>query len=149
MLGVTEIESLHLLNSIALTYGMLERERDQELKKYLSVRCEMKLELCVTRTLAEYVNEEFALQNERFPGFAEHMPDKALTARDALLDALSDARSVAPLVRTAEYHAPLRPDSESFFYVFARTTASKENIVGLQNDYFKFIFLYSPISPPF
>lgn len=132
MYGVTEIESLHLLNSIALTYGMLERERDQELKKYLSVRCEMKLELCVTRTLAEYVNSEFSMG--QFPGFAEQMPEQAMSARDVLLDVLSDARSVAPLIRTAEYHAPLKPESESFFYVFARTTASKEYIVGIRRS---------------
>lgn len=136
MCGVTEIESINLLGPIALTHGMLEKERDQELRKYLHTRCEFKPELCLARTLAEYSGSEFTLDDEmqnvgggRGGGFTGHEPPRASVARDNLLDMLSDARSVAPLVLTARLHAAV--NDQSYFYVFGHATASKEFIVSI------------------
>ncbi|RZC32962.1 neuroligin-3, partial [Asbolus verrucosus] len=123
MYGVTEMESIHLLGPDALKLGMLERDRDQELRKYLRSRCEMKPEICVTHTLAEYTQANFSLGVE---GYTGHEPDRASLARDALLDILSDARTVAPMVQMAKYHAAL--NQQSYFYVFTHKTQSKEHL---------------------
>lgn len=120
MLGTSEVESIHLLNSIALTHGLLEKELLQELRDYLAPYCEMNLELCINRTLEEYKDEE------------ETNEEKAVIARNTLLDILSDARTVAPLLLTAKHHAPLNPETETFFYVFAHRTASKAYVVSKQ-----------------
>lgn len=117
MLGTSEVESIHLLNTVALTHGLLEKELLQELKDYLAQYCEMNLELCINRTLEEYKDEE------------ETNEEKAIITRNTLLDILSDARTVAPLLLTAKHHAPLNPDTETFFYVFAHRTASKAYVV--------------------
>lgn len=132
MYGVTELESIHSLGPVALTHGMLEKERDQELRNYLRTRCEMKPELCLTHTLAEYIErngDEFAQNDEKYGRIVENEPDRATLARDALLDILSDARSVAPIVQMGRYHAAL--NLQSYFYVFTHKTISKEYIVSI------------------
>ncbi|CAH0557834.1 unnamed protein product [Brassicogethes aeneus] len=128
MYGVSELESVHLLGPVELTHGMLEKERDEELRSYVRSRCEMEPELCLARTLAEYTQPEFALNDENIPQpkSTGQEPDRATLARDALLDILSDARTVAPIVQTARYHAAL--NLQSYFYVFAHKTSSKEYI---------------------
>lgn len=93
---------------------MLEKERDQDLNKYLSMRCELNQEVCQLRTLAEYIGPDFAMNDQSLGGFA---------TRDMLLDMLSDARTVAPMVLTGRYHASVNP--QSYFYVFGHTTASR------------------------
>lgn len=131
MYGVTELESIHWLGPVALTHGMLERERDQELRNYLRTRCEMKPELCLARTLAEYTESnggEFTQNDEKYGRIVDREPDRATLARDALLDILSDARSVAPMVQMGRYHAAL--NLQSYFYVFTHKTVSKEYIVS-------------------
>lgn len=123
MYGVTELESIHLLGPVALTHGMLEKERDEELGKYVSSRCEMKPELCLMQTLEEYTGSEFASNDREYEG------SKAFLARNALLDILSDARTVAPIVQMAKYHAAL--NLQSYFYVFTHKTHSRNYIVSL------------------
>lgn len=54
MYGVTETESINLLDAISIMQGMLDKERNQELRKYVRTRCEVKPELCLLRTLTEY-----------------------------------------------------------------------------------------------
>lgn len=56
MYGVTQSEGYNLLGPIALTHGMLEKERDGELRQYLQSRCELMPELCFARTLNEYTS---------------------------------------------------------------------------------------------
>lgn len=120
--GITEVESAHLLDAVSLTHGMLEKERDQDLNKYLSMRCELNQEVCQLRTLAEYIGPDFAMNDQTLGGFA---------TRDMLLDMLSDARTVAPMVLTGRYHASVNP--QSYFYVFGHTTASRNFIVSNKN----------------
>ncbi|KYB27545.1 neuroligin-3 [Tribolium castaneum] len=125
MYGVTELESIHLLPADALKLGMLEKDRDQALRRYLESRCEIKPDWCVTRTLAEYTQLDF-MEDESFGGYRDEGFDKASAARDALLDILSDARTVAPMVQMGQYHSAL--NRGSFFYVFTHKTMSKEYI---------------------
>lgn len=113
------MESINLLDAVALTHGMLEKERDQDLNKYLGIRCELNHEVCLLRTLAEYIGKDFGTNDQSFGGFA---------TRDMLLDMLSDARTVAPMVLTARYHATVNP--QSYFYVFGHTTSSRNFIVS-------------------
>lgn len=56
-------------------------------------------------------------------------PDRATLARDELLDILSDARTVAPVIQTGLYHSALH--IQSYFYVFSHKTHSKEYIVSI------------------
>lgn len=121
MLGTSEVESVHLLNSIALTHGLLEEELIEELTDYLTPFCQRNLQLCISKALEEYKDEE------------ETNEERAIIARNTLLNILSDARTVAPLLLTAKYHVsstPDMPDIETFFYVFAHRTASKAYIVS-------------------
>lgn len=122
MYGLTEVESINLLGPVALTHGLLEKERDQELGKYLHNRCEMKRELCVARTLSEYEADDFTMSDQMYGGIP--ITAKAVNARDTLLDILSDARTAAPVAQMAKYHSILNP--ESYFYVFGHTTDSRD-----------------------
>lgn len=129
MYGVTELESIHLLSADALKFGMLEKDRDQELRRYLRSKCEMKPELCLTKALAEYTRSEFSMDDGGY-GYSGHEPDKASLARDALLDILSDARTVAPMVQMGMYHSEL--NQGSYFYVFTHKTLSKGHLVSIK-----------------
>lgn len=114
---------------------MLEKERDQDLNKYLGIRCELNHEVCLLRTLAEYIGKDFVTNDQSLGGFA---------TRDMLLDMLSDARTVAPMVLTARYHAMVNP--QSYFYVFGHTTSSRNFIVSNKDTkhdfYYYFIFCF-------
>nr|WCC58147.1 carboxylesterase [Pharsalia antennata] len=126
MYGVTELESIHLLGPVALTHGMLEKERDEELRKYFSSRCEKKPELCLMQTLEEYTGSEFASNYREDRDSEGREISKAFLARNALLDILSDARTVAPIVQMGKYHAAL--NLQSYFYVFTHKTHSRNYI---------------------
>ncbi|CAH1131107.1 unnamed protein product [Ceutorhynchus assimilis] len=129
MYGVTEMESIHLPlgGDVALIHGMLENERDDELQKYMRIRCEMKPEVCFGETRAKYNYDKPTFQRDQGPsGWMSQQPDKATLARDELLDILSDARTVAPVIQTGLYHSAL--NLQSYFYVFAHKTHSKEYI---------------------
>lgn len=130
MYGVTEIESAHLLGPVGLTHGLLEKERDQELRKYLHTRCEFKPELCLAYTLKEYVGSsesDFTL-GDQASSFSGPGLDRAKLARDKLLDMLSDARSVAPVSLMGRLHAAVNP--QSYFYVFGHVGSAKEGTVS-------------------
>lgn len=129
MYGVNEVESAHLLGPVGLTHGLLEKERDQELRKYLSTRCEFKPELCLAYTLREYVGDsDDELGDQPQSSFSGPGLDRAKLARDKLLDMLSDARSIAPMALMAKLHS--RVNSQSYFYVFGHTSSAKEGIVS-------------------
>lgn len=131
MYGVSEVESAQLLGPVGLTHGLLEKERDQELKKYLRIKCEFKPDLCVSRTLEEYVGNsgDYFLNDQSYSSFSGPLLDKAKFSRDKLLDMLSDARTVAPVVQMAALHSVVNP--QSYFYVFGHTPSSKEHMVSV------------------
>lgn len=124
MYGVTEIESVDLLGPVALNKGMLEKERDEELRKYFRVRCEKNSEHCLTHTLKEY--KKYA--NDESQKGLRFNTNEALEARNILLDMLTDARTVAPVIQTGCYHST--PNIQSYFYVFTHKTHSKNYIVS-------------------
>ncbi|CAG9853637.1 unnamed protein product [Phyllotreta striolata] len=130
MYGVTEMESINLLDPLTFSQGMLLKERDKELRTYFRTRCEMKPELCLQRTLDEYSHGDILQNNvQKKDGvydYSGYEPDQASLARDTLLDILSDARSVAPMVQMAKYHAAV--NMQSYFYVFKHKTESRDYI---------------------
>lgn len=51
--GMTELESYNVLNAVALTYGLLENERDNLLRFYMQNRFEIRPDLALAATLNE------------------------------------------------------------------------------------------------
>ncbi|XP_050302600.1 neuroligin-4, Y-linked-like [Anthonomus grandis grandis] len=131
MFGVTELESLHLSlgGDQALFYGLYESKRDEELRKYMRMRCEIKPEACFAQTRARYNYEDRNFQKEQPVYWIQDQPDRATLARDELLDILSDARTVAPLVLTGLYHAAA--NYQTYFYVFSHKTSSRNYLRNL------------------
>lgn len=126
MYGVTEMESVDFLNPVALYQGMLDKERNDELRQYLKLRCDNKVENCLERTLKMYIKDSDRLSKV---GSAE-----VLQNRDVFLDVLSDARSVAPVIQTGRFHS--KRNIQSYFYVFTHKTHSKEYKVSTYLDMF-------------
>lgn len=52
-----------------------------------------------------------------------------MRTRDQLLDMLSDALYVAPIVQTAKFHSQM--NVQSYFYVFSYKTKSRDYIVSI------------------
>ncbi|XP_045470782.1 uncharacterized protein LOC123678053 [Harmonia axyridis] len=108
MFGVTEWESKDMLGPDAIQYGMTHKQRDRELLKYLGFTCERVPDLCRTYT----------------DSYLETME----SVRNVLLDILSDARTVAPMVKMGLMHSSAT--MHSYFYVFSHKTKSKEYLGG-------------------
>ena len=53
MFGLTELESYHILNAVALHYGLLENERNNLLRFYMQNRFEIRPDLALAKTLSE------------------------------------------------------------------------------------------------
>ncbi|KAF7287544.1 hypothetical protein GWI33_005908 [Rhynchophorus ferrugineus] len=130
MYGVTEMESIHLPlgGDTGLKDGIYEEQKDEELRKYMRTRCEVKPNVCFEETRAKYNYNKLSFQRDqgRYRHYMGHEPDRATLARDELLDILSDARTVAPVVQTGLYHSAL--NLQSYFYVFTHKTRSKRYI---------------------
>ncbi|XP_052902929.1 uncharacterized protein LOC128310346 [Anopheles moucheti] len=111
--GMTELESYHILNAVALTYGLLENERDNLLRFYMQNRFEIRPDLALAATLREYT--------EIYTD-----PNKALADehRDNLLEILSDARVAAPMVQTGLYLSKVNP--KCYMYVFGHNSEAGE-----------------------
>ncbi|GJQ67149.1 putative carboxylesterase family [Trypoxylus dichotomus] len=115
--GLTEVESINLLNPVYLLHGMLDEELDRELTDYMNAFCEFNSDICKTRT-----------RNKYWYSAADYKDSTrdVLKSRDVILDILSDARSAAPMIRMARYHSIL--NSQSYFYVFGHITSSRNPI---------------------
>ncbi|XP_058821517.1 neuroligin-1 [Topomyia yanbarensis] len=111
--GMSELESYNILNAVALTYGLLENERDNLLRFYMQNRFEIRPDLALAATLNEYT------------GILTD-PNKSLADihRDTLLDILSDARVAAPMMQTGLYLAKVNP--KCYMYVFAHNSEAGE-----------------------
>ncbi|EAT45587.1 AAEL003129-PA [Aedes aegypti] len=111
--GMTELESYNILNAVALTYGLLENERDNLLRFYMQNRFEIRPDLALAATLNEYT------------GILTD-PNKSLADihRDTLLDILSDARVAAPMLQTGLYLAKVNP--KCYMYVFGHNSEAGE-----------------------
>lgn len=53
LFGMTELESYNILNAVALSYGLLENERDNLLRFYMQNRFEIRPDLALAATLNE------------------------------------------------------------------------------------------------
>ncbi|PSN38813.1 hypothetical protein C0J52_07890 [Blattella germanica] len=108
--GVTELESYNLLDAVSLRYGMLEQDRDKKIRAYVQERFQYLPDMYLAETLKAYTDVSRRISDSSSQSIAENN-------RDTLLDILSDARVVAPMVQTANFHSSANP--KSYFYVFS------------------------------
>jgi hypothetical protein len=111
--GVTQLESYDVLDAASLQYGIQEQERDKKIRTYVRERFEYEPGLSLAETLNAYN------VTKRRSSFSSQ--SVAETHRDILLDILSDARTAAPMVQTANFHSSANP--KSYFYVFSHRSA--------------------------
>ncbi|VVC41277.1 Hypothetical protein CINCED_3A003527 [Cinara cedri] len=111
--GVTEYESYHLLDSVSLAHGMLENEQHKMLLDYMKAKFELFPDLTLTNTLTQY--------NERDRTWSS---SGAIENRDILLEILSDAMVVAPLIQLADIQSEV--NDHTFFYVFTHKNVLNE-----------------------
>lgn len=57
--GITQWETYHSLDPVSLTYGMLEAERNELLKKYMYYKFEALPYFALATTLSAYLVSEF------------------------------------------------------------------------------------------
>lgn len=117
LLGFTEREAHHSLGAAALAHGLLQRERDAAIKEYVRARYEMAPDQVFAAILQHY---DAGFGAKHSSGMAASDATLAEQHRDILLEILGDARSVAPMVQTADYHSAVNP--KSYFYVFSHRT---------------------------
>lgn len=106
LFGLTEIESYNNVNAVGIMHGLLENERDDQLRFYIQNRFEIRPDIAMDATLREYSN---IYTNPKRPTPEEH--------RDVVLEFLSDARVAAPLFQTGIYHS--RADPSTYMYLFS------------------------------
>lgn len=109
MFGVTELESYHQLNAAALEHGLLERDKNNLLRFYMQNRFEIRPDVALVETLKEYTDS-----------YTDPKRAKAEEHRETLLEILSDARVVSPLIQTGLYHAKVNP--RTYMYVFGHNS---------------------------
>ncbi|KRK03094.1 uncharacterized protein Dyak_GE24935, isoform C [Drosophila yakuba] len=111
LFGITESESYHTLAALALEEGLRENERDNLLRFYMQSRFDVRPDLALAATLKKYQD----MYNN---------PIKAtnLEHRDVVLDILSDARVVGPLLQTGMFHADV--NRRNYMYVFGHNSAT-------------------------
>ncbi|XP_054746996.1 uncharacterized protein LOC129252881 [Anastrepha obliqua] len=111
LFGVTESESYHTLGALALDEGLRENERDNLLRFYMQTRFDVRPDLALAATLKKY---EDMYNNPIKATNLEH--------RDVVLDILSDARVVGPLLQTGLFHADV--NRRNYMYVFGHNSAT-------------------------
>ncbi|XP_071440395.1 neuroligin-4, X-linked [Hetaerina americana] len=117
LLGTTQREAHHSLSAAALAHGLLQRERDDKIKKYVRARYEIAPDQVFAAILKHYDPGFGSVMDS---GLAASDATRAEQHRDILLQLLGDARSVAPMVQTADFHSAVNP--KSYFYVFSHRT---------------------------
>ncbi|KAH8359334.1 hypothetical protein KR093_006076 [Drosophila rubida] len=136
LFGITESESYHTLAALALEEGLRENERDNLLRFYMQTRFDVRPDLALAATLKKYQD----MYNN---------PIKAtnLEHRDVVLDILSDARVVGPLLQTGLFHADVH--RRNYMYVFGHNSATGPyaNLPhSIQGEELAFIF-GAPLAP--
>ncbi|XP_067014007.2 uncharacterized protein [Anabrus simplex] len=101
--GVTQLESLPLLDPVALQFGQNKEQRYQVLRDYLKERYPVQPDIAVASTLQAYTSD-----------WGRHM--ESTEHRNMVLDILTDARVASPIIQTANYHCIANP--KSYLYVF-------------------------------
>ncbi|EDV93357.1 uncharacterized protein LOC6564319 [Drosophila grimshawi] len=110
LFGITESESYHTLAALALEEGLRENERDNLLHFYMQSRFDVRPDLALAATLKKYQD----MYNN---------PIKATNLEhcDVVLDILSDASVVGPLLQTGMFHADV--NRRNYMYVFGHNSA--------------------------
>ncbi|XP_028035897.1 uncharacterized protein LOC114247207 [Bombyx mandarina] len=111
--GVTELESYHDFGVIELDHGILENQRDDFIKKYAKIIFEGAENEALKEIIKEYAPSK--LNPESW---------SVESNRDLILDLLSDARTLSPAIRFANYHSAA--NRQSYFYVFGHNSVSTE-----------------------
>ncbi|XP_031621624.1 uncharacterized protein LOC116339730 [Contarinia nasturtii] len=106
LFGVTENESYNSINAIGIMHGLLESERDGYLRFYMQNRFDRP---DVVMDLALNTYKANICTNPKNPTPEEN--------RDIVLEILSDARFVAPLIQTGNYHSKANP--RTYMYLFS------------------------------
>uniref|UniRef100_A0A1A9W1F4 Carboxylesterase type B domain-containing protein n=1 Tax=Glossina brevipalpis TaxID=37001 RepID=A0A1A9W1F4_9MUSC len=96
LFGITESESYHSLGVATLDEGLRENERDNLLRFYTQSRFDVRPDLALAATLKKYSDM-----------YTNPIKASKLEHRDVVLDILSDARVVGPLMQTGLFHAEL------------------------------------------
>ncbi|CAG0897892.1 unnamed protein product, partial [Cyprideis torosa] len=107
MQGVVRAESFHLFSSREIQYGLQEREMNQMISDF------------VKNVYSQKSRDVYAAVMVEYTDWSEPSGDLA-RRRQKAMDILSDARWIAPQVKTAELHSNLR--SQSYFYEFLHQT---------------------------
>ncbi|KAJ8733618.1 hypothetical protein PYW07_014169 [Mythimna separata] len=111
--GVTEIERYHDFGVIELEHGVLENQRDDFIKKYAKIIFEGAEDETLKSILKEYSPSK--LDPQRW---------NVETNRDVILNMFSDARTLAPAMRFANYQS--KANRQSYFYVFGHNSISSD-----------------------
>ncbi|XP_030040093.2 uncharacterized protein LOC115455607 [Manduca sexta] len=111
--GVVELESYHDFGVIELDHGILENQRDDFIKKYAKIIYEGAEKEAMKIILKEYAPSKLNPQSWSVE-----------TNRDVILNLLSDARTLAPAIRFANYQS--KANRQSYFYVFGHNSVSTD-----------------------
>ncbi|XP_055539112.1 neuroligin-4, Y-linked [Wyeomyia smithii] len=103
LVGVTRAEAYFVFNSEDVQYGIEADRRSKILKNYVKCTYSYHLNEILATIVNEYTDWERPIQHP-------------INIRDETLEALSDARVVAPAVQTADLHSA--DHRNSFLYVF-------------------------------
>ncbi|XP_058454581.1 neuroligin-4, Y-linked [Malaya genurostris] len=103
LVGVTRAEAYFVFNSEDVQYGIEADRRSKILKNYVKSTYSYHLNEILATIVNEYTDWERPIQHP-------------INIRDETLEALSDARVVAPAVQTADLHSA--DHRNSFLYVF-------------------------------
>uniref|UniRef100_A0A1I8NXI0 Carboxylesterase type B domain-containing protein n=1 Tax=Stomoxys calcitrans TaxID=35570 RepID=A0A1I8NXI0_STOCA len=109
LFGITESESYHSLGAEALDEGLRENERDNLLRFYMQSRFDVRPDLALAATLKKYSDM-----------YTNPIKATNMEHRDVVLDILSDARVVGPLIQTGLFHAEV--NRRNYMYVFGHNS---------------------------
>nr|XP_024217692.1 neuroligin-4, Y-linked-like isoform X3 [Halyomorpha halys] len=118
--GVTESESYHILDTIALNNGLEDQEKEDVLARFFK----------------KNFGSQWRTAKDRASGVYDlHSPRMSpLKARDNTLTLLSDARIVAPVFQMATYHATAAQGNiKTFVYVFSHRSKHLDHPLALHN----------------
>ncbi|XP_065576080.1 neuroligin-4, X-linked-like isoform X2 [Artemia franciscana] len=104
MYGVTQAESLHGFNEATLADGLTEEDRNRAVRTFVRNVFESNIDAISAAIINEYTNWKSLTYDTKI-------------FRDSLIDIISDAQTVCPMINLADIHSSLR--AKSYFYVFA------------------------------
>ncbi|XP_026333242.1 uncharacterized protein LOC113240206 [Hyposmocoma kahamanoa] len=111
--GVTEYERYHDFGVIELDHGVLENQRDEFIKNYAKVVFGVIDDVILKEILKQYAPSK--LDPQRWSVEAN---------RDVILNVFSDSRTLAPMIRFANYQS--KSNRQSYFYVFGHNSISTD-----------------------